>query len=598
MSDDVRPTYPPNTGLFLGAGASYELGMPLVSGVTQEIRDALVPGGLRSLNDGWRRQGGGFPDAIIEDVLEVLQAPDMHYESMLAHLESQARRAQRRVPTTDQNLADSQAYSGLYQRLVETVYNVLYLRHLKYEGLIAESMCYFEGLAEFASHHTPLWVFSLNHDLMVECIAAHSGVEVCCGLTGFKAFPRRDRTGAIIGELYADTIRDAELKQDGLRFLPRGTKGINLIKIHGALDVFYENDANDLVKLRPGGPGVHGYIESLHAANEELIYIRPWMTAPAKAVNYVAYEDTQQELQIMGRSLLAGAKKFDQPQRGRFPGLFLDAFKWHINSLTALVCVGYGFGDAHINDVIRQWLDFSADRKLDIVRPGEEGSPRELLDYARQITIRRQAASDFFQRFAARPLSDAERTAKSLRTSILTRGFENALREAQEPMILGVNEMLNQIGLTYTVDRLTGKTVVDFATTPVPGGVDLVPLVGLEKVIAYISRWLLSEQTRVTETVTFGNPLRDQLQDPTKRSETMYRRIVVLAQQDIVSKQSADGESTEANTVASLLLASVDIERPNPAAPAVEIDTLHITVVTLDGARTDFTVEFGFPAPA
>ena len=68
------------TGLFLGAGASYEAGMPLVWDLTAEIKDWLTADKLRELNAGWRLQGTGHCDAVIEDLISVLEGPHLHYE--------------------------------------------------------------------------------------------------------------------------------------------------------------------------------------------------------------------------------------------------------------------------------------------------------------------------------------------------------------------------------------------------------------------------------------------------------------------------------------------------------------------------------------
>jgi hypothetical protein len=46
------------TGLFLGAGASYEAGLPLVWELTDELKKWLTPAKLREFNQGWRLQGG------------------------------------------------------------------------------------------------------------------------------------------------------------------------------------------------------------------------------------------------------------------------------------------------------------------------------------------------------------------------------------------------------------------------------------------------------------------------------------------------------------------------------------------------------------
>ncbi len=45
------------TGLFPGAGASVEVGMPLVEELTEKLKNELTPDKLRELNAGWRAQG-------------------------------------------------------------------------------------------------------------------------------------------------------------------------------------------------------------------------------------------------------------------------------------------------------------------------------------------------------------------------------------------------------------------------------------------------------------------------------------------------------------------------------------------------------------
>jgi hypothetical protein len=57
------------TGLFLGAGASHEAGMPLVRELTAEIKNWLTAEKIRELNAGWRIQNGGYPDSVVDDLI-------------------------------------------------------------------------------------------------------------------------------------------------------------------------------------------------------------------------------------------------------------------------------------------------------------------------------------------------------------------------------------------------------------------------------------------------------------------------------------------------------------------------------------------------
>jgi len=162
------------TGLFLGAGASFEVGMPLVWELTDELKGWLTPEKLRELNNGWRSQGTGYPDEVIEDFITVLVIEEMHYESLLGFVETQAIRR----PSLRHE------YLGLYAVLVEIVHHILRMRHTNNTDRIEGNLASLEGMAKLAQGDDPLWVFSLNHDMIVECVAAKFGVPIHSGFNG------------------------------------------------------------------------------------------------------------------------------------------------------------------------------------------------------------------------------------------------------------------------------------------------------------------------------------------------------------------------------------------------------------------------------
>jgi hypothetical protein len=108
------------TGLFLGAGASYEAGMPLVWELTAEIKNWLTAEKMRKLNAGWRIQVGGYSDSVVDDLISILERPAVHYEGVLGYMEVQFRRQR----------ALQQEYHGLYSWLTELVYYLLYHRQV------------------------------------------------------------------------------------------------------------------------------------------------------------------------------------------------------------------------------------------------------------------------------------------------------------------------------------------------------------------------------------------------------------------------------------------------------------------------------------
>ena len=384
------------TGLFLGAGASYEVGMPLISGLTRELTNWLTPEKLKSLNQTWRAGRLGFSDAIIDDVTSVLTRSDQHYESMLGYLETQYMRRH----------ATSESYHQLYSWLVEMVYWLLYSRHLNNIDYIENRLEYYAGLSELTERNRPLWVFSLNHDLLVECLAWRIGCSLRAGFTEKTvSLPMRDENGNVTGYLQAEVLSGKSLEDTAMPFFQGGTHGINLLKIHGALDVFTFRDGKDLLRILPAVNTVRGQLESLRDVNEKLVT----QPTPVSATNEIIYYDRQDEMQFLRRSLLAGAYKFDQRTLQVLPRQLLRHFESYINFLQSLVCIGYGFGDSHINEIIRRWLEFSENRSLVIVDPSASAVPELFLHLAQQVEVRSMPATEYLDSVAGIVRSEREK---------------------------------------------------------------------------------------------------------------------------------------------------------------------------------------------
>ncbi|MCK9462854.1 MAG: hypothetical protein M0R80_24795 [Proteobacteria bacterium] len=413
---------PKLTGLFLGAGASYEAGMPLVGDLTRELKQWLTPDKLRSLNQSWRWQGGRHSDEVIEDFAAVLSRPDLHYESLLGYLETQFNRQHRL----------RQEYHALYSWLVQMIYFILYFRHINNGEYIKRSLGYFNGLSAFAAHNEPLWVFSLNHDLIVECLAITTGIPLNAGFTNeIVSLPRRNKRGEKIGNLQAAVLPGELLEHSAMPFYRNGTGGINLLKIHGALDVFTFRNGYDLLKILPTAESVDGVLGALRSANEELLYRDP--IAPhrlVRATNEIAYADEQGEMQFLRRTLLAGAHKFDSRWSQVLPLRLMEHFRSNINYLTTLVCIGYGFGDNHINHVMRDWLEFSAERRLVIVGPDVTMVPVHFLHISPQVDLMATTATEYLDSVAGIARSKHESNEKRL-TAWVRRYGDTADAEVQ-----------------------------------------------------------------------------------------------------------------------------------------------------------------------
>ncbi len=409
------------TGLFLGAGASYEAGMPLLCELTAEIKNWLTPEKIRALNAGWREQGSGYADGVVNDLILMLERPTVHYEAILGYLELQFRR-QRSLP---------QEYHGLYSWLVELVYHLLYYRQVNNKAFFGRHLPYYDGIRALAGANAPLWVFSLNHDVIVEAIAARLSIPLHSGFSPSTiTLPRRDASGKKKGEIRAEILTKQELEHSAMYFPNPLQPGIYLLKVHGALDIFTFNEGQDLLKLLPGEPGEDGVIDVLRAANEDLFYLLPGAPdGKVKTINEIAYADDEGVMQFLRRSLLAGAFKFDARGNQVLPKSMVKHFRENLNFVTTLVCVGYGFGDVHVNTVLREWLELSPDRRLEIVSPNAQEVPSFLLHLSPQVALTPSGATEYLDRQAGIVRSPREQLEKRVASVLRSRGRERANKE-------------------------------------------------------------------------------------------------------------------------------------------------------------------------
>ena len=348
--------------------------------------------------------------------MSVLERDDMHYENILGYLQVQSQRTHQMT----------QDYYGLYLYLTEIVYGILRLAHVKNIGLIEENIRYLDGLTSLVRQNSPLWIFSLNHDLIMECFSSYAGIPLNCGFTEeVLSLPRRDRRGELVGELKAQVLPEQVLRQQGLPFFVRGQIGINLLKIHGSLDIFTFRDGHDVLKLLPYGEGVNGVVSALEMANQDLRYNEPtWPGGVLHSTNEILYEDETGEMQFLRRSLLVGAHKFDPLYSQVIPNELLTYFESSLNYVTTLICIGYSFGDQHINRVIQRWLDLHPSRRLTIVDPAQSGVPDAFRHLSPQVELIQSDCTDYLDKLGAISRTKSDQSKRRLTEWIRKEGSD------------------------------------------------------------------------------------------------------------------------------------------------------------------------------
>nr|WP_256835830.1 hypothetical protein [Pseudomonas oleovorans] len=107
-------------GLFLGAGASYELGMPLVWELTKVLARDHIPATLRRMQS--NQHAGStmhWSEDSVEHLISLLSDNELHYEAVIGAIEVEAQR----------RLGPQESYERIRLHLVDMVSRYLIDQH-------------------------------------------------------------------------------------------------------------------------------------------------------------------------------------------------------------------------------------------------------------------------------------------------------------------------------------------------------------------------------------------------------------------------------------------------------------------------------------
>ncbi|EGQ9313449.1 hypothetical protein KY888_004392 [Vibrio vulnificus] len=357
-------------GLFLGAGASVECGMPLVWSFTSILSKNILSRLDIKLFD------FHGDEAIKKRFALVFQSDTMHYEEMVKHLENWKLEA--KTPK------EAQIVDGLISQVTECIQ--LLLLELQ-EKCLPRMKVRFEnyfGLQALLEQQGRIEIFSLNHDLILEELCAYYDLGLKDGF-----YANREHGYKNLGEFRLITSK--ELSEQKLDFYEGNEKGVNLLKLHGSFDIFAIEDKKTYLKS-VGNGGFGSFVSAIRNIESESLNVCQKMQV--RGVNELFVNDSSGELQFLRRSLLSGGHKF----KGKFeqiaPIALFDAFKNRINNVQELVVIGYGFGDEHVNEVMLKWLS-DPKNQLTISNPYCDEIPDILKAHQAQVQIVKKGLTDY-----------------------------------------------------------------------------------------------------------------------------------------------------------------------------------------------------------
>lgn len=396
------------TCFFIGAGFSKEFGMPLSIELSKLLLGWLTPEKLINLNQKWSLDDLGYPNDLITEVCELLETLDMNYEKLIGNL-------QQKVIITRNN-DKKHAYWVFTNYSIELISLLLIERHINNENYFKKSIPYYRGLKFFSEMCQPLWIFSLNQDLVIEMLSDELNIKFCDGYdeNTVEIFPIFNENAEKIGEFTFKKHFWSNINLEKMHYLSTGKKGINLLKIHGSLGEYTYSDETCLLKIKPNEPNIGGWLTSLKKANENLKFFLDSIPI-IRSINEIQVTDKSGQLQFLRRTLLAGKFKFTKEISQNAPKELILLFEEKINDFENLIIIGYSLGDPHINEIIIKWVMGQEKRFIYIIDPYMKCLPLNIKIPESKFIILNYFTSDFLNNCSDNELNNEERILKTIR---------------------------------------------------------------------------------------------------------------------------------------------------------------------------------------
>jgi hypothetical protein len=334
-------------GLLLGAGFSYDLGMPLASELTEVLLEPFNQQNTRHLARQMahlRPYGESRPvnERALSECFDILlnYKADLgqNYEALLAQLESRSLQHDQVVTQSDR---DSAHY--VLSFLYEQIYNVLSLyQRASYDLVYPCNRRWYSNLPNLLSSNET-WVFSLNHDLYLECLALDLEIPITYGAVTTEEFPLSNLD--MQQRVRFSSVERGQYDSKSPGFFHEAP-GINLIKLHGGLGEYKYRDEGIICNLDLNQTGSLGLIAT-YEQTEQMAYYVNGLKASAARDRFIT--NLAGECDVITKAMLTGGRKYSSTAKPKDGEEKLSLFDQVLGELDQLTVIGYGFADKHVN---------------------------------------------------------------------------------------------------------------------------------------------------------------------------------------------------------------------------------------------------------
>jgi hypothetical protein len=352
-------------GLLLGAGFSYDLGMPLASELTEIFLSLFNKVNIflyaKFLSEG-KPYGEERPinlNAILEGlsvIIKFKQEKCNNYEKIISTIQNLSKNHKK-------TLSDTDSYSYLNSILYNIIWDILYQYQItSYQLLFHKNKNGYKKIENIFSENET-WIFSLNHDLVIELLALEFNIPITYGDNKTINFPLSNINPQKLNFTYS--MRENYDKQV-LNFF-KETKGINLVKLHGGLNEFEYKDKSLICNLNLDGLSVNEFIINFQKFNSMGYYCNNKKVPHGGQDMIITNNDY--ELDIIRKSMLTGGTKYSSTSNIKEGEEKLKVFEDILSEINELTVIGYGFGDEHINFRLSNAMVLNKNLSIKIIEP-------------------------------------------------------------------------------------------------------------------------------------------------------------------------------------------------------------------------------------
>ena len=234
-------------GLLLGAGFSYDFGMPLAYELTDIFLSLFNKNSTKkflstiSKNDPY---GDGRPINLtalkigVELILKHKKEKSINYENILNELE-------KLKSITSSTQSDKDSFHYLFSIFYDIIHEILTRYQFEsYSILYPKNKKWFESLTNLLSEKET-WVFTLNHDIFLECLAIDLSLPITYGNDKSIKFPINNLD--LRNQIKFTYINRDDYVDCNNFFMDQF--GLNVVKMHGGLGELKYKDGQIICNL-------------------------------------------------------------------------------------------------------------------------------------------------------------------------------------------------------------------------------------------------------------------------------------------------------------------------------------------------------------